>query len=222
MKTLFINPNTFDGDNNPKETQIDDIVLVNPDSNWHLYNHGSLELTRDCNEQYLDLWEFPMESSKPLEILIIGGGDFQLVYNLTRAGVDHVDIVDPHVEAYDEFHKFYVESEETYQEYEHSISRFPMTFGQFLSQYEGKHYDLVLIDVSEPILGITDEIYSSQFFDNLNTINSDSFMMYVPPLLFCVLLSYIRERFDMCYSKGSFIKDWNEQADVVTFKKRNR
>ena len=76
MITLEIDPSTFDGDNNPPEVRVDDICIVNPEGNWHLYNHGHLELTKNCDEQYLSFWESPTYAIK--DLLVVGGGDLQV------------------------------------------------------------------------------------------------------------------------------------------------
>lgn len=221
MITFDIDPSTFDGDNNPPETQVDDIVVVNPNGNWHLYNHGHLELTRDCDIEYRNLWSLPKEwmfrSSN--NFLIIGGGDYQLIDNFLDHG-DQADIVDPCIKDYEEWHHFYLGSRYNY--YRHTVTQIPLTFNQYLDTYTCTctKYDCVLIDISEPVMGITDEIYCEDFFINLKKINSDRFMMYMPPTVYDKLVPLLRKHFDMVRSRGKFIEDWNEYCDVISFTRK--
>lgn len=202
MLMFDVDPSTFDGDNNPPETQVEDIVVINPNGNWHLYNHGHLELTRDCDKQYTSLWDLP-ESERTL---VIGGGDYQLASLLKG----EVEVVDPNIEEYAEWHKFYLGEPK---------KGIPMTFMEYLPV--DKEYDLVLIDVSEPLMGITDEIYCEDFFINLKKIKAKHYMMYMPPLVFDDLVPKLRKHFDMIASKGAFIPDWNEHCDIITFQSYN-
>lgn len=216
MLKFNIDPSTFDGDNNPPETQVEDIVVVNPESNWHLYNYGHLELTRDCDIEYRNLWTIPkewkFEDSK--KFLIIGGGDYQLVDNFINHG-DQADIVDPNIEDYEEWHHFYLGHRYNY--YRYTVIQIPYTFNQYLDSYKDAKYDLVLIDISEPFMGVTDEIYCEEFFINLQKINCDKFMMYIPPIVYDDLVPKLRKHFNMVQSKGKFVKDWNEYCDVISF-----
>lgn len=221
MKKFNVDPSLFDGDNNPPETQTEGIVVINPDSNWHLYNHGHLELTRDCDYQYRNLWVIPDEWVLPTSanFLVIGGGDYQLIDNFVDFQ-DKADVVDPNIKDYKEWHHFYLGHK--YNKYYHTVTPIPLTFNQYLDQYTDKNYDLVFIDISEPVMGITDEIYCEEFFINLNKINCNKFMMYMPPTVYNDLVPKLRTHFDMVQSKGRFIKDWNEYCDVISFKKRSK
>lgn len=216
MLIFEINPSTFDGNNNPPETQVEDVVLVNPDGNWHLYNHGSLELTRDADIQYIDLWDVNIPLDQ--DVLIIGGGDYELAFNLNVKA----DVVDPCVNLYKEFHEFYLEyDKEALLRYNSQITNFPYTFGEYIDNYyKGKNYALTLIDISEPQLGLTDEIYSEEFFITLkNKVNCDLFMMYIPPSIYNKLIHWIRKHFSMLNSNEKFIEDWDEQTAVITFQR---
>lgn len=219
MLKFNIDPSTFDGDNNPPETQVDNIVVVNPDGNWHLYNHGHLELTRDCDIEYRNLWSLPKEwmFQSSNNFLIIGGGDYQLIDNFLDHG-DQADIVDPCIKDYEEWHHFYLGHRYNY--YQHIVTQIPLTFNQYLSTYNNTEYDLVLIDISEPVMGITDEIYCEDFFINLKKINSDRFMMYMPSTVYNKLIPLLRKHFNMVQSKGKFVKDWNEYCDIISFTRK--
>lgn len=215
MITLNIDPSTFDGDNNPPEVKINDIVVVNPNQNWHLYNHGYLELTRDCDKQYLNFWESPKYL---YNVLVIGGGDLQISSKFITEYHCKIDVVDPYLSMYDDFHDFYLNKKSSYTFQMNHIVKYEKTFLNFLgNDYNNKHYDLVCIDCSEPFMGITNEIYSEDFFKYLKTINTDYYMMYMPPTVYNELVPILRQNFTMVSSKGGFVKDWNEQCDIITF-----
>lgn len=216
MITLEIDPSTFDGDNNPPEVKVDDICIVNPEGNWHLYNHGHLELTKNCDEQYLSFWESPTYAIK--DLLVVGGGDLQVASKFIEEYGCSVDVVDPYVSMYEDFHEFYLNKKFSYSFYRNHINFIEQTFFNFLGkEYTQKIYDLVCIDCSEPVMGLTDEIYSEQFFDLLKLINTDYYMMYMPPTVYDKLVPILRQNFTMISSKGDFVSDWNEQCDIITF-----
>lgn len=216
MITLEIDPSTFDGDNNPPEVKVDDICIVNPEGNWHLYNHGHLELTKNCDEQYLSFWESPTYTIK--DLLVVGGGDLQVASKFIEEYGCSVDVVDPYVSMYEDFHEFYLNKKFSYSFYKNRINFIEQTFFNFLGkEYTQKIYDLVCIDCSEPVMGLTDEIYSEQFFDLLKLINTDYYMMYMPPTVYDKLVPILRQNFTMISSKGDFVSDWNEQCDIITF-----
>lgn len=218
MITLEIDPSTFDGDNNPPEVRVNDVVIVNPEGNWHLYNHGHLELTKNCDEQYLNFWDFPEEKIK--SALIIGGGDYQLVSKLVPLKHCKIDLVDPNSYLYIDFHKFYLKENFNYC-YNHVLpiyKKFSIFLYNYLDVQTPKVYDLVCIDISEPLLGITDEIYCEDFFINLKKIKAKTYMMYMPPTVYNKLVPILRQNFTMISSKGDFVNDWNEQCDIITFK----
>ena len=66
-------------------------------------------------------------------------------------------------------------------------------------------------------MGLTDEIYSEQFFDLLKLINTNYYMMYMPPTVYDKLVPILRQNFTMISSKGDLVNDWNEQCDIITF-----
>ena len=216
MITLEIDPSTFDGDNNPPEVKVDDIVVVNPKGNWHLYNHGHLELTKNCDEHYLSFWKPPTYIIK--DLLIVGGGDLQVASKFIEEYPCSVDVVDPYVSMYKDFYEFYLNKKFSYSLYKNRINFIEQTFFNFLGkEYTQKIYDLVCIDCSEPVMGLTDEIYSEQFFDLLKLINTNYYMMYIPPTVYDKLVPILRQNFTMISSKGGFVNDWNEQCDIITF-----
>ena len=216
MITLEIDPSTFDGDNNPPEVKVDDICIVNPEGNWHLYNHGHLELTKNCDEHYLSFWESPTYTIK--DLLVVGGGDLQVASKFIEEYPCSVDVVDPYVSMYEDFHEFYLNKKFSYSLYKNRINFIEQTFFNFLGkEYTQKIYDLVCIDCSEPVMGLTDEIYSEQFFDLLKLINTNYYMMYMPPTVYDKLVPILRQNFIMISSKGDFVSDWNEQCDIITF-----
>lgn len=216
MITLEIDPSTFDGDNNPPEVKVDDICIVNPEGNWHLYNHGHLELTKNCDEQYLSFWESPTYTIK--DLLVVGGGDLQVASKFIEEYDCSVDVVDPYVFMYKDFHEFYLNKKFSYSFYRNHINFIEQTFFNFLGkEYNKKFYDLVCIDCSEPVMGLTDEIYSEQFFSLLNLINTNYYVMYMPPTVYDKLVPILRQNFTMISSKGDFVNDWNEQCDIITF-----
>ena len=216
MIVLNIDPSTFDGDNNPPEVRVDDICIVNPEGNWHLYNHGHLELTKNCDEHYLSFWEPPTYTIK--DLLIVGGGDLQVASKFIDEYPCSVDVVDPYVSMYEDFHQFYLNKKFSYSFYKNRINFIEQTFFNFLGkEYTQKIYDLVCIDCSEPVMGLTDEIYSEQFFDLLKLINTNYYMMYMPPTVYDKLVPILRQNFTMISSKGDFVNDWNEQCDIITF-----
>ncbi len=132
MITLEIDPSTFDGDNNPPEVKVDDIVVVNPKGNWHLYNHGHLELTKNCDEQYLSFWESPTYAIK--DLLIVGGGDLQVASKFIEEYHCSVDVVDPYVSMYEDFHEFYLNKKFSYSFYRNHINLIEQTFFNFLGK----------------------------------------------------------------------------------------
>lgn len=224
MLTFEIDTSTFDGDNNPPETQVDDIVVVNPKGNWHLYNYGSLELTRDCDEQYRKLWKLPEIDSFIRNILIIGGGDFQLV-DLVSNHYKYTDItlVDPHIDFYREFHEFYL-GKDISDYYHNKVIKQNVIFSEYLNTHKNGYYDLVLIDCSEPEFDLTSEIYCEKFFDQLKEFNINDnckYLMYLPPKRIDSLLPIIKKKFKHIHLYGRFIEDWNEYCDVCHFTNSN-
>ena len=215
MIIFEIDPNTFDGDNNPPQVNVEDIVLVNPKGNWHLYNHGSLELTKDCDKEYLNLWSYLPHIVVP-NILIIGGGDYQLVKWISNYYDSFkIDLVDPYSHMCEDFHKFYIPQ---YYRIKNLVEPIHKTFKKFLEEnYTQKKYDMICIDISEPMLGITNEIYCEQFFVDLKALNTEYYQMYMPPTVFNELVPILRKHFQMVSVKSDFIKDWNEQCDIITF-----
>ena len=220
MITLNINPSTFDGDNNPKETQVEDIVLVNPNENWYLYNHGSLELTKEADKQYLTLWDIPNTITNNNSILIVGGGDGELACNLVDKYC--IDLVDPYVHMYSDFHKFYTQTDDKYNKLIFNTCFIPKTFNDFYKHYDNKRYYCVLTDVSEPDLNLTNEIYCESYFEKLSNIKSDYYMMYIPPTMANILYKYIRKYFNLINIKSIFIIDWNQYSHVALFSKHSK
>lgn len=189
------------------------IVFENNEENWKLYNNGSLELTKNSYDKYLNLWGLDENIYK--NVLIIGGGDFQLVSILSCKDTT-IDLVDPYVEYYKEFHE-YLDIDSS------GVNVISSLYSEYISNEEYKHkqYDIVLIDCSESVVEETKEIYCEEFFKSLLDINSSLFKMYIPSEVKEKMLIHISQYFDIISCFTEYIEDWEEEAHVFYFMKRD-
>lgn len=197
MRQLIVNPKKFDGLNPPSQVYTDEVVVVNPSGNWHLYNRGYLEITKDSYHQYLELWSSHLEDIGS-KVLIIGGGDFQIASMLDT----EIDLVDPHVEDYVDFHNCLKTPK---------VNKIAKKY----SEVTLGSYDTVLIDISDPNMDITKEIYCEDFIKGLP--KASKYVMYLPEPVHTEMLGYIEKYYEVIAQTEGFIQDWGEMCYVVSF-----
>lgn len=198
------------------------------DDSWELYNKGSLELCSNSHKDYLDL--FVSAYNKPYangDILIIGGGDLQIFYELSSRvhPTMSITVIDP---CYGDYGKLCSAYNEYYNmiEVQSKINRgvikenfYKTIFSESFEKIKNESFDSIIIDCSEEINPDTTEIYNSEkFASQLKSILSSDgkIIFYVPPNATDVVET-MKKYFilDSVYKK--YIEAWKETAEFFVF-----
>lgn len=207
-----------------------DIYLkVYADNSWELYNKNSLEICSESHSQYLQIFRMVFSFKNYSNLLIIGGGDFQLA---TEIGLEapigsSITIVDPVIHSYTPFVKYYVEDLDQIQlqdKINHKCVIFNYIESIFSKAYpdiKNNIYEKIVIDCSEEINSDTAEIYKSKtFIKQLEALLSTTGLLYIyiPPRAF-VMRSELEKYFKLVDSYSKYIDAWKESVSFYVYVK---
>lgn len=189
---------------------------------WVLYNEGSYELCSESNKAYASLFDLSLvrRNHPSIKVLIIGGGDYQLINELvTYHDKDLLDItiVDPNLSRYkDHFIKMWGRTFEDIRIQEHECLY--SEYLQNLDPEEQHIYDLILVDCSSPEVGTTSEIYNTSFLDSIvNTFIFVETKMFLEQDFFDDVLEYMKDKEYKYIMSSRYIPQWEDTAYVVGF-----
>ena len=205
-----------------------DIYLkVYADNSWELYNKNSLEICSESHSQYLQIFRMVFSFKNYSNLLIIGGGDFQLA---TEIGLEaplgsSITIVDPVIHSYTPFVKYYVEDLDQIQ-LQDSLNHSNVTFNCIESIFSAAYpklknnkYEKIVIDCSEEINLDTFEIYKSKtFIKQLHSLLSDKGLLYIyipPKAIF--MRAELEKYFRLVDSYSKYIDAWKETATFYEY-----
>ena len=201
-------------------------LKIYSDKSWELLNNNSLELCSKSHKQYLNVFKEVTKDfsfKRPLNILIIGGGDNQ-IYNYLKTKINletSVTIIDPLVGEFSEYEHLYTDL------YVKHIVQEPIEIKSLFSEaypsISNSKYDMIIVDCSEEIVGDTDEIYCVEFIEqlkNLSTIDTDLFM-YVPPKLNNHRFADAVHKYFSTDYADAYISAWNETCTYLKLKLYN-
>ena len=207
-----------------------DIYLkVYADNSWELYNKNSLEICSESHSQYLQIFRMIFNFKNYSNLLIIGGGDFQLA---TEIGLEapvnsSITIVDPVIHSYTPFVKYYVEDLDQIQ-LQDKINHKSVIFNYIESIFSKAYpdiknniYEKIVIDCSEDINSDTAEIYKSKtFIKQLEALLSTTGLLYIyiPPRAF-VMRSELEKYFKLVDSYSKYIDAWKESVSFYVYVK---
>lgn len=207
-----------------------DIYLkVYSDNSWELYNKNSLELCSDSHSQYLQTFRMVFDFKNYNNLLIIGGGDFQLASEIGLAAPQgaSITIVDPVIHAYTPFVNHYVSAHEQIQlqdKINHKCVIFNYIESIFSKAYPGiknNIYEKIVIDCSEEINSDTAEIYKSKtFIKHLDALLTSAGLLYIyipPNAVF--MKNELEKYFKLVDSYSKYIDAWEENASFYVYVK---
>lgn len=203
-----------------------DIKLVQSSDKWEIYNQGSLELCSESHKLYLDLMIKSLGdiSSKPLDILIIGGGDMQIynyLYNVVNKD-SIISLVDPEAGSYQFYEYLYHPG--NYSDRVLANANIHKTL--FSEAYENifnnisLKFDVIIVDCSEEIVNETSEIYCETFLKQLKSLsNSETEIhFYIPDAINDSSLKDLIETYFIAEVCDTYIPAWEETVVVVKLK----
>lgn len=205
-----------------------DIYLkVFGDNSWELYNKDSLEICSKSYAEYFNIFRILFDTNNYTNLLMIGGGDFQLAsyIGLYAPLGATITIVDPVIHDYSCFTKYYLEDIDQIQlqdsiNHENVIYKYKeQVFSKAYPSIKNNTYETIVIDCSEEINPNTNEIYKSKkFIRQLYSllITGGSLYIYIPPAAI-FMKEYLENYFKLVDSQSKFIEAWGETATFYQF-----
>lgn len=194
---------------------------------WELYNKNSLELCSSSHLQYLQTFRMVFDFKNYDNLLIIGGGDFQLA---TEIGLEapegaSITVVDPVIHAYTPFVNNYISPHEQIQlqdKINHKCVVFnyiESIFSKAYPQIKDNIYEKIVIDCSEEINSDTAEIYKSKIFiKQLYSLLTQKGLLYIyipPNAIF--MKNELEKYFKLVDSYSKYIDAWEENASFYAY-----
>lgn len=176
---------------------------------WALFINDVIELTSNSFEEYISLFEFPLRSlPEKGEVLIVGGGDFQLLHYLSKhnpftslhrdSGLNYT-LVDPLV--YDlawimRDIPYMYEMNHVLRSTKHTIIDKTFDEAYYYADLPNEGYDSIVVDVSDESFDAPKEIYTNTFVDKVFKLLGEDGTL--------IAYSGIKDKFKLIEDHGGF------------------
>lgn len=219
----------------PKDGEFKEGMVRNEVQKWALFINEVIELTDSSFVEYADLFEFPLRflSRKDANVLVVGGGDLQLIYHIyhgltskeyVTAGINFT-VIDPLIAELKHmlYSVSYFGKVNSFMCHYSSVNTVPHTF-DFVAKnkklFNISTYDMIIVDVSDESFEAPKDIYTEDFVSQCYKLLNENGLL--------VAYSGVEDKFNHMeesfnlkpiYDKKKYIKDFKSDAIVRAYLK---